>query len=143
MVRAALIATILTVAGLPAAAQEAAPAGRLSLDLNRADQEGTACRLTFVAANDYTSLSSLVLETVLFDQAGRVAALSLFDFGDLPQGHRRVRQFDVAGADCAALDQLLVNGVASCSAADEPADARACAAALDLTGSAEGLEVAQ
>jgi hypothetical protein len=126
--------------GLPAAAQ--APAeGRLAIDLNRLDTEGAACRLTFVAENRLGALGALVLETVLFDRAGRVAALSLFDFGELPEGRRRVRQFDVAGLACADLAQVLVNGVATCTG--EGLDTATCAAALAVTGSAQDVEVAQ
>jgi hypothetical protein len=133
MVRAAVI--VLALAG-PAAAEGAG----LALDLNRLDEGEGACRLTFVADNALAPLSALVLETVIFDRAGRVAALTLFDFGDLPADRRRVRQFDVAGIACADVAQVLVNGVASC--AGDGLDASACAAALAITGSAPGVEVA-
>ncbi|MFN3938882.1 MAG: hypothetical protein ACK4KW_15065 [Gemmobacter sp.] len=123
----------------PAVAQTAR--GGIVIDLNRADSEGSACRLTFVAANGLAPLSSLVLETVLFDRAGRVAQMTLFDFGALPEGRRRVRQFDVAGTDCAALGQMLVNGVARCEG--EGLTPATCAAALSVTGEVDGLEVAQ
>jgi len=134
MVRAAVIGLVLA---SPAAAQT----GGLALDLNRLDDAGGACRLTFVAQNAFPSLTALVLETVIFDRAGRVAALTLFDFGDLPADRRRVRQFDVAGIACADVAQVLVNGVASC--AGEGVDAASCAAGLAITGSAPGVEVAQ
>jgi hypothetical protein len=122
----------------PAAAQDA---GRIALDLNRLDQVDTACRLTFVADNALAPLAALALETVLFDQAGRVAALTLFDFGDLPQGSRRVRQFDVAGLDCADVGQVLVNGVASCTG--DGMETAICAQALGVSGSVDGVEVMQ
>jgi hypothetical protein len=117
------------------------PGGRIALDLNRLDAVDGACRLTFVADNALAPLSALVLETVIFDRAGKVAALTLFDFGALPAERRRVRQFDVAGITCADVAQVLVNGVASC--AGEGLDAVTCAAALAATGSAAGVEVAQ
>ncbi|MFN3938615.1 MAG: hypothetical protein ACK4KW_13685 [Gemmobacter sp.] len=131
---------ILLALALPAAA-ETPGAGALRLELNRLDAEGAACRLTFVAENGWAPLSSLVIETVLFDRGGRVAALTLFDFGELPQGRRRVRQFDVAGTDCGSIGQVLVNGVATCTGPG--AERAACAAALSVAGSAEGVEVAQ
>jgi hypothetical protein len=134
MVRAAVIV-------LAAAGPAAADAAGLALDLNRLDDADSACRLTFVADNALAPLTSLVLETVIFDRAGRVAALTLFDFGDLPADRRRVRQFDVAGIACADVAQVLVNGVASC--AGDGVDAASCAAALAVTGSAPGVEVAQ
>ncbi len=134
MVRAAILALALA---LPASAQE----GGVTLDLNRLDDSGGTCRLTFVADNALAPLSSMVVETVLFDRAGRVAALMLFDFGALPMERRRVRQFDVAGLACADVTQVLVNGVSACSG--DTVDAAACAAALVVTGSVDGLEVAQ
>ncbi|MFN3662368.1 hypothetical protein [Yoonia sp.] len=121
-----------------AAAQED---GGIALDLNRLDPVQDACRLTFVADNSLADLSALALETVLFDRDGRVAALTLFDFGDLPEGARRVRQFDVAGQDCAGIAQVLINGVASCAGAE--LEARDCAQALRVTGSVEDVEVLQ
>ncbi|MBQ2259820.1 MAG: hypothetical protein II336_00455 [Loktanella sp.] len=135
MVRKILLA--LAVAA-PAAAQDG---GGIALDLNRLDQVDNACRLTFVTDNNLTDLSALALETVLFDQDGRVAALTLFDFGALPAGARRVRQFDVAGQDCAAIAQVLVNGVASCTG--DAVDTPICAQALRVTGSVENIEVLQ
>ena len=127
----------LAVAGT-AAAQDA---GGIALDLNRLDPADNACRLTFVADNALAPLSALALETVLFNQAGRVAALTLFDFGDLPEGSRRVRQFDVAGLACDDVAQVLVNGVASCTG--DGVDTTICAQSLDITGSVEGIEVMQ
>lgn len=136
-------ALVLAVAG-PAAAQD----GRaIELDLNRMDEVDTACRLTFVADNTLAPLSALALETVVFDRGGRVAALSVFDFDALPEGARRVRQFDVAGVACADVAQVLVNGVAACAGeGPEPEggpDLGGCVQALRLTGSVEGVEVAQ
>lgn len=119
-----------------AAAQDA---GVIALDLNRLDPVDNACRLTFVADNALMPLAGLSLETVLFDPTGRVAALTVFDFADLPAGSRRVRQFDVPGIACADIAQVLINGVASC----EGADAAACAQALRVSGSVQNIEVIQ
>lgn len=119
---------VLALAGAGAArAQEAGAAPALSLRLDRLDAQEGACRLTFVASNRLgQGIERLVAEAVLFDRAGRVAVLTLFDFAALPEGRQRVRQFDVAGLACGDLGQVLLNGVAACDGAD-PA---ACAAAL-------------
>ena len=87
------------------------------------------------------TLTTLALETVLFDQAGRVAALTLFDFADLPQGARRVRQFDVAGIACTDVAQVLINGVAACTG--DTTTPTTCAQALRVTGSVDDVEVLQ
>lgn len=115
--------------------------GEIALDLNRMDPVEDACRLTFVADNTLADLSALALETVLFDQDGRVVALTLFDFGEMPEGARRVRQFDVAGQGCADIAQVLINGVSSCTG--EGLDTQVCAQALRVTGSVENVEVLQ
>ena len=135
MVRTSLLA--LAVAG-SAAAQDT---GGIAVDLNRLDPVDNACRLTFVADNGLAPLTTLALETVLFDQVGRVAALTLFDFADLPQGARRVRQFDVAGIACADVAQVLINGVAVCTG--DTTTPTTCAQALRVTGSVDDVEVLQ
>jgi hypothetical protein len=137
MVKAGVLTVVLALSA-PVAAQDGG-GGRIALDLNRLDDTDGACRLTFVADNRLTSLSALVLEAVLFDPAGRVASLTLFDFGDLPADRRRVRQFDVADLACAQVAQVLVNGVATC--AGDGVDPSACGSALAVSGSVPGVEV--
>jgi hypothetical protein len=106
----------------PALASEPAAgngAARLSIELNALEEQDGACRLIFVAENETgADLSALVLEAVLFDGEGRVAALTLLDFRDLPAGRVRVRPFDMAGIDCGALERVLINDVAACEAED-------------------------
>jgi len=95
-------------------AQEAG--GGLSIELNRVDALEDACRLTFLAENTLGSnLEALSLETVLIDAQGRVERLTLFEFGALPDGLPRVRQFDIPGLACDGLGRVLINGVAECS----------------------------
>ena len=111
---------------VPAQAQDTAP--RLVVELNRIDPLQTACRLTFLAENALgTDLEALALETVLIDTEGRVERLTLFEFGALPGGVPRVRQFDIPGLSCDALGRVLINGVAECSAGT------ACAEGLELS----------
>lgn len=86
------------------------------LELNRVDQIDTACRLTFMARNGLAEdIGSFALETVLIDAEGRVAQLTVFDFGALPAGTPRVRQFDLAELRCDTLGRVLINGVAECA----------------------------
>lgn len=121
-----LVLTGLILTVMPAAAQEAT--GRLSLELNRIDPLEGACRLTFVAENRLgADLDALDLETVLIDTDGRVERLTLFEFGALPDGLPRVRQFDIPGLTCEALGRVVINGVAACSAG------AACAEGLELS----------
>ena len=100
------------------------------LELNRAEAQAGSCRLTFVAENRLgADLAKAGYEIVLFDAKGLVERLTVFDFGAMPAGKTLVRRFDLAGADCAGLSRILVNGAASCEGPG--IDAGACAAGLE------------
>ena len=106
-------------------------AGAIGIELNALEAQDGACRLIFVAENDAgADIAALVLEAVLFDAEGRVAALTLLDFRDLPAGRMRVRSFDMPGLECGALERLLINDVAACDWATEAT--QDCAAALSV-----------
>jgi len=117
-----LVGCLAVVAATTTVAQEADPA--LSIELNRIDTLDGACRLTFMVENGLeTDLDTLSLETVLIDRDGQVDRLTLFDFGVLPAGIPRVRQFDIPGLGCAALGRVLINGVSACGPAEGCTDA--------------------
>ncbi|HEX9857522.1 MAG TPA: hypothetical protein VGA75_04145 [Paracoccaceae bacterium] len=122
------------------AAQSAAPATPgLLLELNAAQDQDGACRLTFVAENRLgVALEAVVFEAVFFTTAGTVDRLTLLDFQDLPEGRKRVRQFDLPGTGCAALGQVLFNAASECRG---PGVAPGlCMTALDLR-SRTGMEI--
>ena len=122
-----MLISLCVAVALPSAstAEDAAPT--LSLELNRIDPLDGACRLTFMAENGLSAdLQGLALETVLIDTEGLVERLTVFEFGALPAGIPRVRQFDLPGLSCEALGQVLINGVAECGGTVD------CAAALKL-----------
>ncbi|MEP5212039.1 hypothetical protein [Sulfitobacter pontiacus] len=104
----------------------------LSLELNAADNFGESCRLSFLLRNETdTDITSFVAETVLFSDQGQVALLTLFDFGLLPKGRPRVRQFQVPEISCDRLGMVLINGADTCTGGDHTA--QSCAAVLSLT----------
>jgi hypothetical protein len=109
----------LALAAPVAAEQPGKPARSLSLDLNSLSAtEAGGCRLSFVIRNGLgADIDTLVTEAVLFDAGGQVATLTLFDFGSLPAGRPRVRQFDMAGLSCDGIGGVLVNGIATCEGA--------------------------
>ena len=124
--------------GTPALAQEELGA-RLSIELNAAETEGDACRMSFVVINGHDSdISKAVFETVLFDAEGQVDRLTLFDFGALPAGRTRVRQFMISGTPCDRLGRVLFNGADTCEA--ETLEPAACESDLRLE-SRSGIEV--
>ncbi len=117
-----------TCVAAPAAAED----GVLRVELNAAETTDTACRLSFLIENTHgADIAQAVYETVLFNADGEVDQLTLFDFGTLPTGRPRVRQFEVPGLACNDLSRLLINGASTCKAGDLGADV--CAATLSLS----------
>ncbi|MBI1494656.1 hypothetical protein [Halocynthiibacter styelae] len=132
----ALITAGLAIMGGPVRAETSAPEPQVSIELNTLTNVEGGCRLSFLAQNTLeTDLDRLVLETVLFTKEGAVQTLTLFDFQALPTGRPRVRQFDLAGASCESLGNILINGVNQCVGGD--LDANACADALKLQSRTE------
>ena len=115
-----------------AQAQEVQEARKaVSIELNAIKPTDGGCTLTFLAQNGHDSaIDKVVYETVLFDTSGQVDRLTLFDFGTLPAGRPRVRQFTVSGITCEGLGQILINGAHTCDAAS--LDDNACEAGLIL-----------
>lgn len=89
------------------------PEATLDLDLNAVKQVDTSCQLTFVGRNGMAAdITGIAAETVLFDTEGRVAVMTMLDFGELPSNRSRVRQFALANTSCDSIGQVLFNGVA-------------------------------
>jgi hypothetical protein len=108
------------------------------VELNTATAAQDACRLTFTVTAP-TGLSALETQTVLFDQKGGVRAFTLFDFGTVPEGGLRVRQFDVPQTRCDDVGMILFNSVETCTTAA----GNACADVISFTSRLETMEVQQ
>lgn len=101
------------------------------IELNAAKSSAESCTLTFLVLNGHAgTIEKAVYETVLFDTTGQVDRLTLFDFGSLPPGRPRVRQFSVPGLTCDGLGQVLINGAHVCETDDLPETA--CETGLTL-----------
>lgn len=112
-------------------AQDTDMGAAVQIELNAVTANEGSCTLTFLVTNGHVSpITKVVYETVLFDSAGQVERLTLFDFGTLPPGRPRVRQFSIPGLACEDLSQVLINGARTCEAPDL-ADS-ACEAGLIL-----------
>ena len=124
--------TALALIGSQAAAEDAGPF--LTVDLNAQATWEAGCLLTFLIDNAHPSeIESAVFETVLFDQAGQVDRLTLFDFGALPAGRPRVRQFQLDGLACEDLGKVLINGASTCRV--DGKDSAICGQSLKLRSS--------
>ena len=128
--RTALTFALFSIA-TPVVALETQPP-HISIELNALDPVDGACRMSFVIENGFESdIDKAVYEAVLFDTDGRVAQMTLLDFGTLPAARPRVRQFAVPGLTCASVARLLINGTETCEASTLPEDA--CAQSLNLS----------
>lgn len=129
---AALIAAALSLSPVTVMAQDTDVADPgLSIELNAATPQDTGCKLSFLVQNTHSAgIASAVFETVIFDAAGQVNRLTLFDFGALPASRPRVRQFVIPGSTCDDISQILFNGAQTCDGSDLPDNA--CSANLTL-----------
>ncbi|QBF30192.1 hypothetical protein [Thalassococcus sp. S3] len=115
---AAIIAYLLTSA-IGAAAEDTNSNAQITVELNTIEPVETGCQATFLTTNEHKEdVEKIVFEAVLFDTEGAVVLLTLFDFGSIPAGRPRVRQFVIPQQDCDALGSILINGVTTCSGAD-------------------------
>lgn len=131
---AALLAGALAAPGGAAKAEDRKQA--VSIELNAVKPGDGGCTLTFLAVNGHAGeIGKAVYETVLFDTSGQVDRLTLFDFGTLPAGRPRVRQFTVPGIACDGLGQILINGAHTCEAPE--LDGNACETGLILDSRTE------
>ncbi|WP_337183340.1 hypothetical protein [Shinella sp.] len=115
-VRTILLSSMLAVAAVSgAAAQEAAAAKGLNVELNALAGSQKGCLFTFVAENGFAqNISKVSFEFVIFNDKGTVERLALLDFRDLPAGKSKVRQFDVPGIKCETVKNLLINDAPVC-----------------------------
>jgi hypothetical protein len=106
----------MSLAMVPAWAQQSAPVPALSLELNGAQPSDKGCRLTFVVNNDLgADLSKAAFEIALFNEAGLVDRLTVLDFKELPAGKTKVTRFDLAGTECSKVSRVLLNSATECA----------------------------
>ncbi|MBB4303204.1 hypothetical protein GGD81_002247 [Rhodobium orientis] len=99
----------------PAGAAESLP-----MELNKAATVAGKCRVTMVVRNGLARpLSALSVDVVVFDKEGGVAGYSALNFGALPAGKMRVRQYDIAEMPCAEISRLLINDIRKCGEGGE------------------------
>ncbi|MEO1307555.1 MAG: hypothetical protein AAFV38_06400 [Pseudomonadota bacterium] len=119
MVKFVVAAMVLIGLSAPSRA-ETIGAGTINVELNSTASLEDSCTLTFVVQNGHADeIERLVFETVLFDRDGKVDRLTLFDFGNLPVGIPRVRQFSLPETHCERLGRILFNGLSTCDAAND------------------------
>ncbi len=136
LARCALFAALAIPLFAPSVQAQEETGPRLSIELNATEQVDQSCRMSFLIRNGHEAdVESAVFEAVLFDAEGRVDRLTLFDFGTLPAGRPRVRQFLLSNLDCGSLGQVLINGAETCEAGE--LGEAACTEGLELNSRAD------
>ncbi len=91
--------------------------GGLSLELNRVEQQGEACRFDWRISNRSTvNVRDLTVEFILFDKAGVNIARMPVPFGGLLPNKSYLRSFVLRPFDCDPVGEALVNEVTTCDA---------------------------
>lgn len=98
-----------------AASAQTAPIGTFTIELNRATDAASNCRLVFVARNGLDRpVEQLAYEVAIFDADSGVRDFLVLQFGRYPASKTRVVRFDVNAMPCADISRLLVNDVDTC-----------------------------
>ena len=96
-------------------AQEAASATSLDVELNALAPSQKGCMMTFVALNNLpAAINKISFELAFFNDRNAVDRITVLDFRDLPQGKKRVRQFDMPNVKCESVTRILINDTPVC-----------------------------
>jgi len=106
---------------LSSALAMAAPPEAIGVELNRLDDQGGNCRVSFVIANPGTlAFSGFKLDVVVFDRGGTIARRLAADVAPLRAEKTSVKIFDIPETPCAGIGSILINDVIDCRAGDAP-----------------------
>ena len=99
---------------------QAAGGETVSIELNKLEPQGDACRAYLVIKNTgEQAFDSLKLDLVMFDKGGVVAKRLAVQAAPLPVGKTSLKVFDVEGHGCADIGSILLNDVMDCTPAPE------------------------
>jgi hypothetical protein len=97
------------------AAPVASPAASLDVELNGLAPSQKGCMMTFVALNTLPEeITKVSFELAFFNDKNAVDKITVLDFRDLPQGKKRVRQFDMPNVKCESVTRVLINDTPAC-----------------------------
>jgi hypothetical protein len=97
------------------AAATTAASQKLNVELNSLTPSQKGCMMTFVAENDLsTDISKISFELAFFNEKNTVDRVTVLDFRYLPEGKKRVRQFDMPGVKCESVSRIIINDTPVC-----------------------------
>jgi len=101
----------------------AAEGGDISIELNKLEPQGQACRAYVVVFNksdkEYQSLN---LDLVLFRPDGVIGRRFAINLAPLKANKRTVKLFDIDGTPCDQVGSVLINDVLECKRDSGPVD---------------------
>lgn len=87
----------------------------VSVELNKLEPNGEACRAYLLVKNDAgAAFETLKLDLVLFDTDGVVAKRLAVETAPLPAGKTSLKVFDITGQPCDGIGRILLNDVLTC-----------------------------
>lgn len=90
--------------------------GSISVELNKLQKQGGACRVYMVFTNGSgAALDSYKPDLVFFGTDGVIAARLVVEGGPLPAGKTKVKLFDVPALDCGEISRVLLNDISACT----------------------------
>ena len=101
--------TVLGFVAAPAVAQD----GNLTIQLNKVENNGGSCRMTYVINNGSgQAVAAASYEMAVYGKDDAVMKLIVLDFGALVPGNTQVVQFDLPDTGCKDVSRISVNAPA-------------------------------
>jgi len=100
----------------PALAQEAAPAGRLTVELNKFEPNaGGGCRAFFLFRNQTgMTFDGFEMSLAILNAEGVIDRLLTIDAAPLPVARTTLKLFEIPQTPCDAISEILLHDLASC-----------------------------
>lgn len=104
--RTAVFGAVFAMAAVPALAQD----GSLTIQLNKVEDNGANCRMTYVINNGTgQQVTTASYEMAVYGKDEAVMKLIVLDFGALVSGNTQVVQFDLPDTGCKDVTRISVN----------------------------------
>lgn len=100
------LCAMVALAASPVLAQD----GNLDIQLNKLENNGGSCRMTYVITNGTgQGIAAASYEMAVYGKDNAVMKLIVLDFGALVAGNKQVVQFDLPDTGCKDVTQISVN----------------------------------
>ncbi len=131
LLRSVVILTVLLVAQT-AAAQATAPAGPLTVEINKFEpNDSGGCRAFFLFRNETgLTFEEFEMSLAIFNSAGVIDRLLSIDAAPLPAARTTLKLFEIPAIACTDISEILLHDIPSCK--PQNADQMNCYDVLEL-----------